>query len=134
MQIHWPFRLKDGASRPPGAGDVLEFDMEGVWREMEKLVEEKLVRDIGICNFTLAKLEKLLSIAEIRPSVCQVKSYMYRFFLLRIVLDSEQSQRLSTTSFFLNLYLQFCYRWKCILDGKMRRCLRLARRMASMLL
>ncbi|KAK7374005.1 hypothetical protein VNO80_07428 [Phaseolus coccineus] len=73
--IHWPFRLKDGASRPPGAGDVLEFDMEGVWREMEKLVEEKLVRDIGICNFTLAKLEKLLSIAEIRPSVCQMEMH-----------------------------------------------------------
>ncbi|XP_047152119.1 aldose reductase isoform X1 [Vigna umbellata] len=75
LQIHWPFRLKDGASRPPGPGDVLEFDMEGVWREMEKLVEEKLVRDIGICNFTLAKLEKLLSIAQIMPSVCQMEMH-----------------------------------------------------------
>lgn len=72
-QIHWPFRLNDGASRPPKAGDVLEFDMEGVWREMEKLVKENLVKDIGICNFTLAKLDKLLGVAQIRPSVCQVK-------------------------------------------------------------
>jgi len=91
LQIHWPFRLKDGASRPPGPGDVLEFDMEGVWREMEKLVEEKLVRDIGICNFTLAKLEKLLSIAQIMPSVCQVNSYKYRFFVTSIsVILKEQ--------------------------------------------
>ncbi|XP_027353339.1 aldose reductase [Abrus precatorius] len=73
--IHWPFRLKDGASRPPKAGDVLEFDMEGVWREMEKLVKENLVKDIGICNFTLAKLDKLLSIAQIMPSVCQMEMH-----------------------------------------------------------
>ncbi|KAL2330654.1 hypothetical protein Fmac_018235 [Flemingia macrophylla] len=73
--IHWPFRLKDGASRPPKAGEVLDFDMEGVWREMEKLVKENLVRDIGICNFTLTKLDKLMSIAQIMPSVCQMEMH-----------------------------------------------------------
>ncbi|KAK7339981.1 hypothetical protein VNO77_20671 [Canavalia gladiata] len=73
--IHWPFRLKDGASRPPKAGDVLEFDMEGVWREMEKLVKENLVKDIGISNFTLAKLDKLLSFSQIMPSVCQMEMH-----------------------------------------------------------
>ncbi|KAK6118237.1 hypothetical protein DH2020_048023 [Rehmannia glutinosa] len=73
--IHWPFRLKDGASRPPKSGDVLDFDMEGVWKEMEKLVNENLVRDIGICNFTLKKLDKLLSFARIKPSVCQMEMH-----------------------------------------------------------
>lgn len=83
MQIHWPFRLKDGASRPPKEGEVLELDMEGVWREMEKLVKENLVRDIGICNFTLTKLDKLMSIAQIMPSVCQVKLYTEKYFLFK---------------------------------------------------
>lgn len=73
--IHWPFRLRDGASRPPQEGDVMEFDMEGVWREMEKLVQENFVRDIGICNFTLKKLDKLLSFAKIKPSVCQMEMH-----------------------------------------------------------
>jgi len=73
LQIHWPFRLKDGSSRPPEAGQVLDFDMEGVWREMEKLVKDNLVRDIGVCNFTLKKLNKLLGFAETMPSVCQVR-------------------------------------------------------------
>ncbi|KAL7194951.1 hypothetical protein ACSBR1_035208 [Camellia fascicularis] len=72
--IHWPFRLKDGASRPPKAGDVLDSDMEGVWREMEKLVKDQLVRDIGVCNFTMMKLNKLLGIAQTMPSVCQAYS------------------------------------------------------------
>ncbi|KAK2414800.1 NADPH-dependent aldo-keto reductase, chloroplastic [Trifolium repens] len=73
--VHWPFQLKDGASRPPKAGEVLELDMEGVWREMEKLVKENLVKDIGICNFTLTKLNKLLNIAQIKPSVCQMEMH-----------------------------------------------------------
>ncbi|KAH0889512.1 hypothetical protein HID58_051941, partial [Brassica napus] len=70
--IHWPFRLREGASKPPKAGDVLEFDMEGVWREMEKLVKDNLVRSIGVCNFTITKLNKLLAFADLIPSVFQV--------------------------------------------------------------
>ncbi|GAB4833260.1 hypothetical protein Ancab_031507 [Ancistrocladus abbreviatus] len=73
--IHWPFHLKEGASRPPKAGEVMDFDMEGVWREMEKLVKEGLVRDIGVCNFTVKKLNKLLSFAQTMPSVCQMEMH-----------------------------------------------------------
>uniref|UniRef100_A0A7N0T6Q9 NADP-dependent oxidoreductase domain-containing protein n=1 Tax=Kalanchoe fedtschenkoi TaxID=63787 RepID=A0A7N0T6Q9_KALFE len=73
--IHWPFCLKDGASRPPKAGEVLDFEVEGVWREMENLVQEGLVRDIGICNFTLKKLSKLMDIAQTTPSVCQMEMH-----------------------------------------------------------
>lgn len=72
MQIHWPFHLKEGAGRPPKADEILDFDMEGVWREMEKLVKEGLIRDIGVCNFTINKLNKLLSCSQTMPSVCQV--------------------------------------------------------------
>lgn len=72
VQIHWPFRLREGASKPPKAGDLLDLDMEGVWREMEKLVKANLVRNIGVCNFTITKLNKLLGFAELVPSVCQV--------------------------------------------------------------
>ncbi|CAN0879631.1 Aldose reductase, partial [Linum grandiflorum] len=73
--IHWPFRLKDGAARPPRKGDVLEFDMEGVWREMENLVRENLVRDIGVSNFTVRKLNKLMGFAQVMPSVCQAEMH-----------------------------------------------------------
>ncbi|KAF3953180.1 hypothetical protein CMV_021352 [Castanea mollissima] len=76
-QIHWPFHLKDGASKPPKPGDTLDFDMEGVWREMGKLVKENLVKDIGVCNFSLKKLNKLLGIAQTNtmPSVCQMEKH-----------------------------------------------------------
>ncbi|XP_051130522.1 aldose reductase isoform X1 [Andrographis paniculata] len=70
--IHWPFRLREGSDK---AGDVLDMDMEGVWREMEKLVKDNLVRSIGVCNFTIKKLSHLLSFAEIKPSVCQMEMH-----------------------------------------------------------
>ncbi|CAA2979512.1 aldose reductase, partial [Olea europaea subsp. europaea] len=35
-----------------------------------------LVRDIGVCNFTLKKLHKLLSVAKIKPSVCQMEMHL----------------------------------------------------------
>ncbi|URE48147.1 Aldo/keto reductase family [Musa troglodytarum] len=73
--IHWPFHLKEGATRPPRASDMLDFDMEGVWREMEKQVKDGLVRDIGVSNFTLKKLNKLLKCAQIMPSVCQMEMH-----------------------------------------------------------
>ncbi|RZC82478.1 hypothetical protein C5167_045263 [Papaver somniferum] len=73
--IHWPFHLREGATRPPRKEDILEFDMEGVWREMEKLVKDNIVRDIGICNFTMKKLEKLLKFAQTMPSVCQMEMH-----------------------------------------------------------
>ncbi|XP_042051557.1 aldose reductase-like [Salvia splendens] len=65
IEIHWPFRLREGASKPPRGDDVLEL-----WREM---VVEGFVRDIGVCNFTLEKLDKLLSFAKIKPSVCEME-------------------------------------------------------------
>ncbi|KAI3860755.1 hypothetical protein MKW92_026121 [Papaver armeniacum] len=73
--IHWPFHLREGATRPPRKDDILEFDMEGVWREMEKLVKDNIVRDIGICNFTMKKLERLLKFAQTMPSVCQMEMH-----------------------------------------------------------
>ncbi|KAM3404708.1 hypothetical protein ACQJBY_007672 [Aegilops geniculata] len=73
--IHWPFRLKDGAHKPPEAGEVLEFDMEGVWKEMENLVKDGLVKDIGVCNYTVTKLDRLLRSAKIPPAVCQMEMH-----------------------------------------------------------
>ncbi|XP_058091304.1 aldose reductase-like isoform X2 [Magnolia sinica] len=42
---------------------------------MEKLVKDNLVRDIGVCNFTIRKLEKLLKLAQTTPSVCQMEMH-----------------------------------------------------------
>jgi D-xylose reductase len=47
------------------------------WRAMEDLVDQGLVRHIGICNFGTSLLRDLLSYARIKPSVLQVESHPF---------------------------------------------------------
>ncbi|KAI6698557.1 hypothetical protein NL676_018676 [Syzygium grande] len=75
LQLDYLDLYLDGSSRPPEASEVLDFDMEGVWREIEKLVKDNLVRDMGVRNFTLKKLNKLLEFTETMPSVCQMEMH-----------------------------------------------------------
>lgn len=59
----------------PGAKE-LEFErspMQDCWREMEKLVEAGLARNIGISNFNVQLILDLLTYAKIKPAVLQGK-------------------------------------------------------------
>lgn len=47
------------------------------WAELEKLVEAKLVRNIGISNFNVQAILDLLTYAKIRPAVLQVELHPY---------------------------------------------------------
>jgi diketogulonate reductase-like aldo/keto reductase len=51
--------------------------IETIWREMESLVEQKLVRYIGVSNFRISDLEELMSIARIPPFMNQVEFHPY---------------------------------------------------------
>jgi diketogulonate reductase-like aldo/keto reductase len=48
-------------------------DVKGAWRAMEDAVEQGVVRAIGVSNFTVSDLERLLSVARIPPAVDQVE-------------------------------------------------------------
>lgn len=54
--IHWPF------------GDFL-----GAWKAMEELYSEGKIKAIGVCNFTVEKLEELKAHSEIIPVVNQIE-------------------------------------------------------------
>ena len=47
------------------------------WRAMEQLVDEGLVKHIGVSNFGCSLLRDLLSQARIRPAVLQIESHPY---------------------------------------------------------
>lgn len=47
------------------------------WAAMEKLVDDGLVKHIGVCNFGTSLLRDLLSYARIRPAVLQVESHPF---------------------------------------------------------
>lgn len=43
------------------------------WKEMEKIVGEGKIRNLGVCNFNVAILRDLLFNATIKPAVLQVE-------------------------------------------------------------
>ena len=47
--------------------------MQETWRAMEQLVEDGLVKSIGVANFTAPMLIDLLSYAKIKPAINQIE-------------------------------------------------------------
>ena len=48
-----------------------------VWNEMEKLVDDGLVRNIGTSNMTMPKMERLLADCRIRPFANEMELHPY---------------------------------------------------------
>lgn len=70
--IHWPFPNyhKPGAGvseRDPAARPYIHENFMKTWRQLERLVEIGLVRNIGTSNMTEAKMKRLLQDANIKP-------------------------------------------------------------------
>lgn len=71
--IHWPFPNFhppgcDVNFHDPHARPYIHENYMKTWRQLEKLVDEGLVRHIGTSNMTLPKLKLLLRDAQIRPT------------------------------------------------------------------
>ncbi|KAL7717331.1 Aldose reductase [Entamoeba marina] len=76
--IHYPIPLIKGCTYPITSKDqVADIPIEQIWLEMEKLVDEGLVKSIGVSNFTIPQLQKLLSTCRIKPVVNQVEFNIY---------------------------------------------------------
>nr|ACJ85212.1 unknown [Medicago truncatula] len=72
--IHWPLSSQPGKfTFPIDVADLLPFDVKGVWESMEEGLKLGLTKAIGVSNFSVKKLENLLSVATILPAVNQVE-------------------------------------------------------------
>lgn len=74
--MHWPMAfIEDENNLYPlnDNGDIIEskIDFTDTWKAMEDLVDEGLVRSIGVSNFNIAQLDRLLTCAKIVPAVLQ---------------------------------------------------------------
>lgn len=81
--VHWPVSAKPDHNYSEIKTDdnkiVLNpFNLEKLWKDMEKLVESGKTRSIGICNFGIKNMTKLLSFCKIKPVCLQVE--MHPFF------------------------------------------------------
>ncbi|KDQ20934.1 hypothetical protein BOTBODRAFT_26945 [Botryobasidium botryosum FD-172 SS1] len=76
--MHWPVAEKQGARGEPVTDRELSENPYPTWRAMERLVESGKVRNIGVCNFSIKRLEKLLfQPLKIRPVVNQVEIHFW---------------------------------------------------------
>ncbi|CAO1629645.1 unnamed protein product [Sympodiomycopsis kandeliae] len=85
--MHWPLalvpedtaegKLPQGPKNAPDGKPLVDTELsENVlptWREMEKLVDEGLVKSIGVSNFNIRRLSKLLKECRIKPVTDQVE-------------------------------------------------------------
>lgn len=78
--IHWPQAFKEGDELFPMEDGKVQFsdaDFTHTWKEMEKLVDDGLVKSIGISNFNKKQVEYLLANCRIPPVTNQVECHPY---------------------------------------------------------
>lgn len=79
--IHWPIAYKEGDNLfPNNAAGVLEYsdaDWLDTWKEMEKAVDDGLVKSIGVSNFNKRQVERLLDNCRIKPVTNQIECHPY---------------------------------------------------------
>lgn len=76
--VHWPFPNAhapgcDVAARDPHARPYIHAEFMETWRAMERLVDDGLVRSIGVSNVTVPKLARILQDARIRPALNEME-------------------------------------------------------------
>jgi alcohol dehydrogenase (NADP+) len=76
--IHWPVAFKPGVGFPQSVDEYFSLDevpISQTWRGLEACVEQGLVRNIGVSNFSVPKLHALLQNSSIKPVVNQVEMH-----------------------------------------------------------
>lgn len=76
--IHWPIAHKPGvvfSEDASGFAPIEDYPIADTWKAMEALVEKGLVKHIGVSNFNVPKIQKLMETAQIVPEMNQVESH-----------------------------------------------------------
>lgn len=87
--IHWPVTGRPGPEVTPPLAET--------WSCLEGLVEEGLVRSIGVSNFSIEKTERLIRGAKIKPAVLQVEAHPY--WRNQALFDWATSQGIHVTAY-----------------------------------
>lgn len=76
--VHWPFPNfhEPGCSVDSRSANSKPFsvkDFMTTWRQMERLVDMGLAKNIGMSNMTIPKLEAVLPLCRIKPAMCEME-------------------------------------------------------------
>lgn len=76
--IHWPIAHQPGVTfseDASGFAPIEDYPIADTWKAMEALVDQGLVKHIGVSNFNIPKIKKLMETARITPEMNQVESH-----------------------------------------------------------
>lgn len=74
--IHWPVAFRNGVDVPKTPEDYLsleEVPLIDTWRQMEEVKKNGMAKHIGVSNFSIKKLDDLISKATTKPEMNQVE-------------------------------------------------------------
>ncbi|MBI5914210.1 MAG: aldo/keto reductase [Bacteroidetes bacterium] len=98
--IHWPVALKEGSPFPHQADHFIPLEalpLAETWEGMEACLDAGLTRHIGVSNFSIKKLKKLLETATHRPEMNQVE--MHPLLTQNGLLDFCKSENIIVTAY-----------------------------------
>jgi alcohol dehydrogenase (NADP+) len=78
--MHWPVAMRPGVMRPESASDFIapdELTIEATWDAMTVLPGAGLARQIGVSNFSAAKIRRVRDATGVLPAVDQVEMHPY---------------------------------------------------------
>jgi diketogulonate reductase-like aldo/keto reductase len=75
--IHFPVSFRPDVTEATSADEVEAVPLEDTWRAMEALVDEGLVKNIGVSNFEIEHLQRILAVATKPIAVNQFETQPY---------------------------------------------------------
>uniref|UniRef100_A0A914E4K2 NADP-dependent oxidoreductase domain-containing protein n=1 Tax=Acrobeloides nanus TaxID=290746 RepID=A0A914E4K2_9BILA len=78
--IHWPHGFQEGGELFPRVGDQIQYsdvDYLETWKALEKKVEEGKIRSIGLSNFNIAQIQRVIDNGKIKPVALEVEAHLY---------------------------------------------------------
>ncbi|KAJ0069222.1 hypothetical protein NL108_003145, partial [Boleophthalmus pectinirostris] len=100
--VHFPVGLKkvgDSLFPKNKEGQILTSDIDyvDVWRGMEALQASGKVKSIGVSNFSILQLERLLALCRVTPAVNQVELHPY--LVQTELIDFCKSKNIALTAY-----------------------------------
>lgn len=76
--LHWPFPNYhapgcDGDSRNPDSKPFSVAEFMATWRQLERIHDMGLARNIGMSNMTIPKLEAVLPLCRVKPALIEME-------------------------------------------------------------
>lgn len=92
--IHWPVASEKNTGYLIPLADA---PLSETWAEMEKAVDDGLVKSIGVSNFSIKKLEDMKSYCRIPAAVNQVE--IHPFFQQKSLIEYAKENNISITAY-----------------------------------